>query len=142
MLLLHEHAHWTGHQSRLARPNGQTMDDPVYAREEITAIVATLHLCAYFDILPFGITHQLEYAQRYLKVIKDDGQAMGYALREGRRAVLYLHERQGAGPVVSDDVLFRSVDTLAATCFSVMPPPKPADVKRTPVPRSPLAPLG
>jgi antirestriction protein ArdC len=140
-LLLHEHAHWTGHRSRLARPNGWTMDDPVYAREEITAIVATLHLCAYFGILPFGIAHQVAYAQRYLKNIPEDGEAIRYAFREGRRAVLYLHERQGAGHVISDDVLFRSVDTLAGTCFTVMPPPKPADVRSAPVPRSPLAPL-
>jgi antirestriction protein ArdC len=141
MLLLHEHAHWTGHHSRLARPFGLTMDDPDYAREEITAIVATLHLCAYFGILTFGITNQLEYAQRYLPVIAHDNHALSHALSEGRRAVLYLHEQQGARRAFSDDVLFRSVDTLAAACFSVMPPPKPAAVPRSPVPRSPLAPL-
>jgi antirestriction protein ArdC len=141
MLLLHEHAHWTGHHSRLARTFGLTTNDPDYALEEITAIVATLHLCAYFGILTFGIANQLEYAQRYLPVIADDNRAMCSALREGRRAVLYLHERQGTGRVFSDDVLFRSVDTLATACFTVMPPPKPAAITCSPVPRSPLAPL-
>jgi antirestriction protein ArdC len=140
-ILLHELAHWTGHHTRLRRPFGFRVDQPVFAREEITAIVATFHLCAFFGLPMLGIPNQLGYADNYLPIIKDDSSAMRYALHEGRRAAVYLHEQQGHGPVSLDHVLFHAAEVLAMASFSPMaldappPPPKPA------VATSPLAPL-
>jgi antirestriction protein ArdC len=120
--LLHELAHWTGHPTRLGRTKGKTRDDPLFAREELTAIVANLHLCSFFGLAAYAIPNELAYAKTYLPRVAEDHHALGYALREGRRAALYLHQRQGRSLVRPDDVLSRPVDALAAACFSAMAP--------------------
>jgi antirestriction protein ArdC len=138
-ILLHELAHWTGHHTRLNRTFGWSWDQPLFAREEITAIVATFHLCEFFGLPMLGVPNQLGYADKYLPIIKDDSNAISYALHEGRRAAIYLHEQQGHGPVFPERVLFHSAEVLALASFSPMAPdplPQPA-----PVGTSPLAPL-
>ncbi|PZR47204.1 MAG: hypothetical protein DI537_59715 [Stutzerimonas stutzeri] len=37
-MLAHEHAHWTGHQSRLDRTFGKKFGDKAYALEELVAL--------------------------------------------------------------------------------------------------------
>ncbi len=37
-ILAHEHAHWTGHQSRLDRTFGKKFGDKAYALEELVAL--------------------------------------------------------------------------------------------------------
>jgi len=131
-LLLHEHAHWTGHPTRLNRPNGGRKGDPAYAREEMIAIIATLHLCTFFGLPPFGVPSELNYAQNYLPHIRDDPRAIRFAMREGRRAALYLHQRQGNASISPDQVLFHSVDALAMACFTAMPDtPEPTSPEST-----------
>jgi antirestriction protein ArdC len=137
--LLHEHAHWTGHMSRLDRSFGCTEKEFVYAREELTAIVATLHLCAYFGLPHLSWADQIGYADRFIPTVQGDAAAIRYALCEGRRAALYLHESQDNGPPVPEAVLFQSVDALAVARFSAMLPPK--ELAPAPAARSPLAPL-
>jgi antirestriction protein ArdC len=137
--MLHEHAHWTGHWARLRRAFGWSPKDLVYAREELIAIVATLHLCAFFDLPPLSWSGQLDYADTFIPTVQTNASAMRYAVREGRRAALYLHGLQGHTPP-PHAVLFQSVNALATMRFSslmVSPSAERAPV----VGRSPLAPL-
>ena len=138
--VLHEHAHWTGHRARLNRPFGWLPKELVYAREELTAITATLHLCAFFNLPPDSWSTQLDYADNFIPVVQHSASAIRYALRESRRAALYLHSRQGVAPPPDEAVVFQSVNALATMRFSSMMVTPSAE--RAPVVgRSPLAPL-
>jgi len=87
--LLHEVAHWTGHERRLHRPMGGTFGTPSYAREELTAEITSAFLCADFA-LPGDLQHP-EYIGSWLQVLRDDNRAVFRAAREARQAVAYLY---------------------------------------------------
>lgn len=94
--LLHEVAHWTGHVSRLARPMTGGFGTPEYAREELTAEIASAFLSADFALA--GDLQHPEYVGHWIRVLTDDNRAVFRAAREARQAVAYLYDLTDGAP--------------------------------------------
>lgn len=69
--LLHELAHWTGHESRLNRPFSFDRESDAYAREELRAEMASAMLSMQLGI-PAGSENHEGYVAAYLKMLRDD----------------------------------------------------------------------
>lgn len=69
--LLHELAHWTGHESRLNRPFSFDRESEAYAREELRAEMASAMLSMQLGI-PAGSENHEGYVAAYLKMLRDD----------------------------------------------------------------------
>ncbi len=94
---LHELAHWTGHPSRLGRDLAHPFGSEGYAREELRAAIASLALG---DRL--GIGHDpgqhAAYADRWVKVLKDDPREILRAARDADQIGSYLLGREQDRP--------------------------------------------
>jgi antirestriction protein ArdC len=92
--LLHELAHWTGHESRLKREFGKTFGDRIYANEELVAELGAAFLCA-----PLGITPEIRkdhaaYIADWLAILRDDNRAVFRAAADAQWAADFLHGLQ------------------------------------------------
>lgn len=88
--LLHEAAHWTGHQSRLAREFGKRFGDRAYAFEELVAELSAAFLCG-----DLGIAHEprpdhADYIAGWLDILKGDSKAIFTAASQASKASDYL----------------------------------------------------
>jgi antirestriction protein ArdC len=86
---LHEHAHWTGHPSRLNRNLSGRFGSESYAGEELVAELASAYLCASLEI-PGQLQHA-EYIGSWLKLLKSDKRAIFTAASKATEAAKYLH---------------------------------------------------
>ena len=92
--LAHEHCHWTGHQSRLARTFGLRMGDDAYSREELVAeLGAAMYLAA------VGVAHSADeqhaaYIASWLRKLPVDERprAINTAISAATRAAEMLAE--------------------------------------------------
>ena len=72
--VLHEHLHWTGHTSRLNRPElGRTFDSDEYAAEELVAELGSAIACARVDISPQPRPDHAAYLAHWLKALVSEG---------------------------------------------------------------------
>ena len=85
---IHEHAHWSGHPSRLDRDLAGRFGDAQYAAEELIAELTAAYLCAYLAI-PGALRHP-EYIGNWLKVLGDDKRAIFTAATKATEAANYL----------------------------------------------------
>lgn len=85
---LHEHAHWTGHKSRLDRDLNGRFADQAYAAEELIAELTAAFLCAHLSV-PGKLRHP-EYIAAWLDVLKSDQQAIFTAAARATEAADYL----------------------------------------------------
>lgn len=88
---LHEHGHWTGHDSRLNRAFGTRFGDKTYAFEELVA-----ELTSAFVAARLGIQSKLQHAgyrEHWLEILKGDKQAIFTAARKAEEAAEYLFTR-------------------------------------------------
>lgn len=69
--LLHELAHWTGHESRLNRAFSFDRNSESYAREELRAEMASAMLSMQLGI-PAGVENHEGYVAEYLKILRGD----------------------------------------------------------------------
>jgi antirestriction protein ArdC len=84
----HELAHWTGHESRLARKLGNRFGSEAYAAEELIAELSAAFLCA-----DRGVTGELRHAgylDSWLKVLRNDKRAIFTAASKAQQAADYL----------------------------------------------------
>ena len=96
--LAHEHCHWTGHSSRLARDMTGSMGSAAYAREELVAeLGATMYLAA------TGLEHRADaqhaaYIASWLRKIgpAERPKAVAQAIGRATKAADYLRERTNA----------------------------------------------
>lgn len=72
--LLHEVAHWTGHESRLNRTFGRRFADNAYAFEELVAELGSAFLCGRIGYQPSF--RSASYVESWLKVLKADNRAI------------------------------------------------------------------
>lgn len=90
--LLHELVHATGHRNRLSREgitaSTRQFGDPRYGFEELIAELGSAYLCAELGI--YGECQHEDYLAGWLKVLKDDKQAIFRASRFAREASAYL----------------------------------------------------
>lgn len=93
--VLHELAHWTGHQSRLNRDLTGRYGMESYAAEELVAELAAAFLSA--DLGIDGRLQHAEYIGSWVKVLRSDKRAIFTASRLAQEAADYLLTRAGRG---------------------------------------------
>lgn len=88
--LAHELAHWTGHESRLARSFGGRFGSEAYAVEELVAELASAMLGAKLG-LPVGhLDDHASYLASWLKVLRADSRAILTAAAKAEEAASLL----------------------------------------------------
>lgn len=68
----HEHAHWTGHPSRLDRHLGQRFGDDAYAAEELCAELSAAYTCGLLGISTTPRTDHAAYLAHWLRILDAD----------------------------------------------------------------------
>lgn len=86
--VLHELAHWTGHETRLDRNLTGRFGSESYAAEELVAELAAAFLCSEFGI--DGKLQHAEYVGSWIKVLSKDKRAIFTASRLAQTAADYL----------------------------------------------------
>jgi antirestriction protein ArdC len=92
----HEFVHWTGHDSRLARPIRNRFGTEDYAKEELVAELGSAFLCADLGITPEVREDHAAYIASWLKSLKDDKRLIFRAAAHAQRAADHLHGYQAA----------------------------------------------
>ena len=91
--LAHEHAHWTGHKSRLNRELANRFKSDAYAAEELIAELGAAFVCAQLGI-PYKLEQHASYLDSWLRVLKADKRAIFTAASAATRAVDFLNGLQ------------------------------------------------
>jgi len=94
---IHEVAHWTGHEDRLARDLSTRFGSDAYAMEELVAELTSAFVCA--DLGIEGKLQHTEYLGSWLKVLKADSRAIFTAARRATEAAEYLKSLTTGGGV-------------------------------------------
>lgn len=84
----HELGHWTGHSARLDRPFAKTRKSAAYAREELTAELASAFVCASLTIQP--TVRHADYIGSWLRLLKDDKRAIFRAASLASKAADFI----------------------------------------------------
>ena len=85
---LHEHAHWSGVESRLDRTFGKRFGDAAYAAEELVAEMTAAFLCA--DLGIKGKLQHAEYIATWIKLLEGDAKAIFTASARATEAADFL----------------------------------------------------
>jgi antirestriction protein ArdC len=97
---LHEHAHWSGHESRLDRDLSGRFGDEAYAAEELVAELTSAFLCAALSI-PGRLRH-VEYLGSWLRLLKEDARAIFSASARATEAAQFLEKLGGQVEATED----------------------------------------
>lgn len=92
---VHELTHWTGHETRLNRVFGKRFGDDAYAMEELVAEISASFLCAELGFINKTIPNHVSYIESWLKVLKNDKNAIFTAAKQANLATTYLLEKAG-----------------------------------------------
>jgi antirestriction protein ArdC len=87
----HEHVHWTGHPSRLARDLSGRFGDRAYGAEELVAELGAAFWCAQFGLHQATRTDHAAYLGDWLAILRADTRALVAACGHAQRAVDHLH---------------------------------------------------
>lgn len=88
-VLAHELVHWTGHRSRLDRPQ-EGKKTPGYAFEELIAELGSAFVCSHLNFEYSGVANHAGYIKSWLKVLKKDPKAIFKASAKASEATRYL----------------------------------------------------
>jgi antirestriction protein ArdC len=88
--LAHELAHWTGHDSRLARRLGGRFGSDAYAVEELVAEMTAAMVGAELGLPVAHLDHHASYVASWLKVLKADNRAVLTAAAKAEEACSLL----------------------------------------------------
>jgi len=86
----HEHAHWTGHESRLNREYGKRFGDDAYAMEELTAELSSAFTCAYLGLNTVARPDHAAYLASWLRCLRADGRALWSVASKAQAATDFL----------------------------------------------------
>lgn len=89
---LHELAHWTGHDSRLARDfsRSKRFGDQAYAGEELIAELGAAFLCTRLGIANTPRIDHAQYVAHWLEVMKGDSRAVIRAASDAQKAADFI----------------------------------------------------
>ena len=93
--IFHELAHWTGHESRLARSLMHAANTPQYAREELIADLTAALMCARLEIKGCMVEHHASYMQGYIEILEAEPVIIFDVLKEAQEAYNYLCKLAG-----------------------------------------------
>jgi antirestriction protein ArdC len=91
---LHELAHWTGADTRLARSFGKRFGDHDYAVEELVAELTAAFLTADLGVSNAPRADHAQYLASWLSVLRADSHAIFAAASAASRAAEFLHALQ------------------------------------------------
>lgn len=91
----HEHAHWTGHQSRLDRDLSGRFGDAAYGAEELVAELGAAFWCAQFGLEPATRMDHAAYLGDWLALLRADARALVATCSHAQQAVDYLNAAAG-----------------------------------------------
>jgi antirestriction protein ArdC len=86
----HEHAHWTGHGSRLARDLSGRFGSDSYAAEELVAELAAAYVAAVLDVETHPRADHAQYLASWIRVLRSDSRALFRAATLAQAAADYL----------------------------------------------------
>lgn len=86
-VLAHEHVHWTGAANRCGRDLKGRFGDESYAVEELIAELGAASLCSYLGLDLEPRPDHAQYLAHWIKVLKDDPQAVYKVVADAGRAV-------------------------------------------------------
>ena len=93
--MAHEHAHWTGHESRLNRDLRNRFGSEAYAAEELIAELSAAFWGAQMGLEPAIRQDHAAYLKSWLSVLKADSKAIVTAASKAQAAVDELNKRAG-----------------------------------------------
>lgn len=91
----HEHTHWTGHPSRLARDFSGRFGSEAYAFEELVAELGAAFVGAHLGIGTVTRQDHAAYLKSWLKVLRNDKRAVFTAASKAQAAADYLMKAAG-----------------------------------------------
>src|SRR5207244_2341322 len=91
----HEHAHWSGHSSRLARDLTGRFGSDSYAAEELVAELAAAFVAASRGIETTPRADHAHYLGSWLTVLRSDSRAVYAGATAAQAAADYLVEQAG-----------------------------------------------
>ena len=91
----HEHVHWTGHESRLARDLTGRFGDHAYGAEELVAELGAAYWCAQFALEQATRQDHATYLGDWLAILRADSRALVAACSQAQRAVDHLNTAAG-----------------------------------------------
>jgi antirestriction protein ArdC len=97
----HEHAHWSGAPSRLARDLSGRFGTGSYAVEELTAELSAAFTCSYLRISTVPRPDHAAYLASWLKVLRADSAALFLAASKAQAATDYLVEHAQVAQVAA-----------------------------------------
>lgn len=86
----HEHAHWTGHGSRLGRDMANKFGSDAYAAEELVAELSAAFTCARLGLSSAPRPDHASYLASWLRVLRADTSAIFTAASKAQAASDYL----------------------------------------------------
>ena len=92
--LLHELTHWTGHPSREDRDLSGGFGSERYAREELIAEIGSAFLSQILNIEKVIRDDHAKYLNNWIKVIKEDKNALKTAFSKAQKSVNFLRSLQ------------------------------------------------
>ena len=91
---LHEHAHWTGHASRLDRPgitDFSGFGSEAYAFEELCAEIGAAFVCKHIGVTRTGLfENHVAYLASWKKKLEDDPSAIRRAIQEAGKIMRHI----------------------------------------------------
>ena len=96
--LLHEMAHWTGHESRLDRLKGGWFGDENYAAEELVAEIASALLAANLGIEKEPTPNHAKYLNNWMRALKNDKKILMQAFSKAQKATDFILDAVDAKP--------------------------------------------
>lgn len=91
----HEHIHWTGHRSRLARDLSGRFGDHAYGAEELVAELGAAFWSAQVGLEQAVREDHARYLGDWLTILRADGRALVAACGHAQRALDYLNTAAG-----------------------------------------------
>jgi len=91
----HEHVHWTGHGSRMARDLSGRFGSHAYGAEELVAELGAAFWCAQFGLEQATREDHAAYLGDWLALLRADTRALVAACGHAQRAVDFLNDAAG-----------------------------------------------
>mgnify|MGYP003132231462 FL=1 len=93
-VLLHELAHWTGHEKRLNREKGNPFGSEGYAFEELIAEYSSAFLCGILNISKVPSDNHAAYISNWSRAIKKDPKKLLKAIAAAQKVVNFMQDKQ------------------------------------------------
>lgn len=92
---LHEEAHRTGHESRLARDLKGKFGDKKYAMEELIAELTSCFMCVELGVISEPRKDHAQYINSWIQLLTDDKRAFNIAVGKAQQATNYMLSQMG-----------------------------------------------